>query len=69
MRSPIVYVLWGRRPDAEAWQEEVLAECPTRADAEAKGATATRNGWHGCRISRMNLAVPPDFSSPSLLNV
>ena len=65
----IIYVLWGRRPDAEEWQEECLAECPTHADAEAKQAIATRNGWQHCRISRMDLSVPPNFSDPKLINI
>lgn len=62
-----VYALFGRRPTAEEWQEEVLAEVTTPERAQEVKAIAERNGWVGCRIVRDDL-LPPMFGA-NLLNI
>jgi succinylarginine dihydrolase len=64
----VVYVVWGRRENAEDWQEELLAERPTRETAQAIVRLAQIDGWVGCRIARMDLSIAPTFGA-NLLNV
>lgn len=67
-----VYVMWGRRPGAEEWQEELLSERNSREEIRSDYAVAKRNGWEFIRVSGIDLsqfdsADPCGFGSSVVL--
>lgn len=56
-------VLWGLpKGKTDRLHEVVLStQCKTSADVEKIKARATQDGWHGFRISHLDLSKKPDF--------
>ena len=55
------YVVWGRRPQDEDWQEQLLkTSLPTRQEAQHWQARAEADGFVGVHIGVVDGSVP-DF--------